>query len=110
MLAGVAMVLLLVAGREGVDLLLNGVVLVDGVFFALTGLASLALARRFPHAERPVRMPGFPVVPLLFGLAEIAVVVGAWLDPSVRASARIGVAWIAAALILYLVRFRGKGR
>jgi len=105
-LAGTAMVLLLVAGQDGVDLLLNGVVLVDGVFFALTGLASLALARRFPHAERPVRMPGFPAVPLLFGLAEIAVVFGAWLDPELRAAASIGVAWISAALVLYLVRFR----
>ncbi|HLT35914.1 MAG TPA: amino acid permease [Enhygromyxa sp.] len=105
-LAGMAIVLLVIAGQDGIDRLLTGVVLVDGFFFALTGLASLVLARRMPHAQRPVRMPGFPVVPLLFGIAELGVVVGAWLDPEVRAAAAIGAAWIGAALLLYLARFR----
>ena len=105
-LAGASILLLLVAGPGGIDRLLTGVVLIDAVFFTLTGIASLVLARRFPHAERPVRMPGFPLIPLLFGLAEIAVVIGAWLDPSVRGAALIGVIWIGAALLLYLIRFR----
>lgn len=105
-LAGTAIVLLVCAGENGVNRLLTGVVLVDGFFFALTGLASLVLARRMPRAERPVRMPGFPIVPLLFALAELGVVVGAWLDPEVRSAAAIGAAWIGAALLLYLVRFR----
>lgn len=108
LLAGMAILLLLVAGHDGVDRLLTGVVLVDGVFFALTGLASLVLARRVPRATRPVRMPGFPLVPLLFGLTEVAVVVGAWLDPEVRGAAAIGAAWIAGALVLYLVRFKTR--
>jgi APA family basic amino acid/polyamine antiporter len=105
-LAAAAIVLLVCAGQDGIDRLLTGVVLVDGFFFALTGLASLLLARRMPHAERPVRMPGFPLVPLLFGLAELGVVVGAWLDPEVRGAAAIAAAWIGAALLLYLLRFR----
>lgn len=105
-LAGMALVLLVIAGQDGIDRLLTGVVLVDGFFFALTGLASLVLARRTPRAERPVRMPGFPVVPLVFGLAELGVVVGAWLDPEVRGAAAIGAAWILAALLLYFARFR----
>jgi APA family basic amino acid/polyamine antiporter len=104
-LAATAIVLLLCAGADGIDRLLTGVVLIDGFFFALTGLASLVLARRMPRAERPVRMPGFPLVPLLFGLAELGVVVGAWLDPEVRSAAAIGVAWIAAALLLFRLRF-----
>jgi APA family basic amino acid/polyamine antiporter len=107
-LAVAAIVLLLAAGKHGVDRLLTGVVLVDAVFFALTGLASLVLARRLPHASRPVRMPGFPLVPALFGLAEIGVVIGAWLDPEVRGAAAIGAIWIAAALGLYLIRFRKR--
>jgi APA family basic amino acid/polyamine antiporter len=105
-LAAAAIVLLLAAGKNGIDRLLTGVVLIDAVFFALTGLASLVLIRRHPHETRPVRMPGFPVVPALFGLAEIGVVVGAWLDPEVRGAAVIGAIWIAAALCLYLLRFR----
>jgi APA family basic amino acid/polyamine antiporter len=105
-LAGTAIVLLVSAGQDGINRLLTGVALVDGSFFVLTGLASLVLARRRPRAERPVRMPGFPVVPLLFGLAELGMVVGTWLIPEVRGAAAIGAAWIVAVLLLYLVRFR----
>lgn len=104
-----AILLLLAAGADGVDRLLTGVVLVDAIFFALTGLGSLVLIRRYPHRERPVRMPGFPVVPALFGLAEIGVIIGAWLDPNVRGAAVIGIAWMSAALVIYLVRFRRGG-
>lgn len=108
LLAGTAVALLLVAGEEGVNFLLNGVVLVDGVFFVLTGFASLVLARTTPHADRPVRMPGFPWVPALFGLAELGVVIGAWLNPDVRGAAFVGVAWILGALGLYLWRNRAR--
>ncbi|NVB39409.1 amino acid permease [Pseudenhygromyxa sp. WMMC2535] len=106
LLSAMAVALLLIAGPEGLDRLLTGVVLVDAVFFMLTGLASLVLARQRPHAERPVRMPGFPLVPLLFGVAELGVIIGAWLDPEVRAAAAIGAAWMLAAWVLYLLRFR----
>lgn len=107
-MAALAIGLLLVAGQDGLDRLLTGVVVVDGVFFALTGLASLVLARHRPHGTRPVRMPGWPWVPALFGLAELGVVLGAWLDPRVRGAATIGAAWIAAVVVLYLVRFRRR--
>jgi APA family basic amino acid/polyamine antiporter len=106
LLAVAAIVLLLAAGKNGVDRLLTGVVLIDAVFLALTGIASLVLARRHPHAARPVRMPGFPIVPAAFGLAMIGVVIGAWLDPEVRGAAAIGAIWIAAALGLFSIRFR----
>jgi APA family basic amino acid/polyamine antiporter len=105
-LAGMAIALLVAAGKDGVDRLLTGVVVVDGVFFALTGLASVVLLRKRPRATRPVRMPGFPVVPLLFVLAELGVVIGAWLDPQVRGAAAIGAGWIVATLVLYRLRFR----
>jgi APA family basic amino acid/polyamine antiporter len=105
-LAGAAIALLIAAGENGVDRLLTGVILVDGSFFVLTGFASLVLARRHPHATRPVRMPGFPLVPALFSICMLAVVVGAWLVPAVRNAALLGVIWIAATLVLYLVRFR----
>ena len=106
LLSATAVILLLAAGADGIDRLLTGVVLVDAIFFALTGMASLVLIRRYPHRERPVRMPGFPWVPAAFGLAELGVVVGAWLDPEVRGAAFIGIAWMSAALVIYLVRFR----
>lgn len=110
LMCGLAVVLLLAAGADGLDRLLTGVVLIDAIFFALTGLASLVLLRRHPRGTRPLRMPGFPVVPVLFFLAEIGVSIGAWMDPGVRGAAVIGVAWIGGATLLYLLRFRSRGK
>ncbi|MEZ6235709.1 MAG: amino acid permease [Phycisphaerales bacterium] len=46
LIGGTGLVLLLVAGPGGVDRLLTGVVFIDGVFFALTGVALFVLRRR----------------------------------------------------------------
>lgn len=43
------------------------------IFFALTGAAVFVLRRKRPHAERPYRALGYPVLPALF------VIVAAWL-------------------------------
>jgi APA family basic amino acid/polyamine antiporter len=107
LLAAVSLALLWLAGSHGVDRLLTGVVAVDGVFFAATGLTSVALAWKRPRSTRPLRTPLWPVVPIVFALAELAVVAGAWVDPQVRATVWVGVAWMIGAAALYLVRFRG---
>jgi APA family basic amino acid/polyamine antiporter len=107
MLAGVALALLWLAGDRVIDRLLTGVVAIDGIFFALSGLASVALLRKRPRATRPLRMPGWPVVPIAFAIAEVAVVVGAGVDPAVRGTLWVAGAWIVGATGLYLWRFRG---
>ncbi|MEK6644258.1 MAG: amino acid permease [Planctomycetota bacterium] len=109
LIGGIALVLLWVAGSEAVDRLTTGVVAIDGVFFALTGLAVIVLRRRMRNAHRPVRTPGYPMVPILFALFEIAVVCGAFLDPNVRQSAVIAIIWIVAAAVMYAVCFRNVG-
>jgi APA family basic amino acid/polyamine antiporter len=106
LLGVMAIVLLVAAGRNAVDQLLTGVVFIDGIFFALTGLALFVLRRRMPDAERPVRVPGYPVVPFLFVLGEIGIVLGAYADPDLRQAALIGLAWVVVAAVLYLARFR----
>jgi APA family basic amino acid/polyamine antiporter len=108
LLAVMALVLLFTARERGVDRLLTGVVFIDGVFFALTGLALLVLRRRRANAERPVRVPGYPVVPLLFVTGELGVVAGAYADPAVRTAALVGLAWIVAAAACYLAFFARK--
>jgi APA family basic amino acid/polyamine antiporter len=108
LMAAVALALLFAAGQDGIDRLLTGVVFVDGVFFALTGLAPLLLGRLKPRSQRPIRAPGYPVVPLVFVAAEIGIVIGAYMDPDVRDAALIGAAWIAGALALYVLRFRNR--
>ncbi len=104
-----ALALLLAAGPHGIDRLLNGLVFIDGVFFALTGAALLVLRRRGGAASGDgFRVPAYPAVPLLFVVGELGVVAGAYLDPAVRGAAYIGLAWIAAAALLYALRFRSR--
>ena len=52
--------------------LISYVLFVDWIFFGLTGAAVLILRRRLPNAERPYRVPLYPLLPLLF------VAVAAW--------------------------------
>jgi len=106
LLGGIALVLLVTAGASGVDKILNGAVLIDGLFFAATGLALLVLRRTRPQDPRPVRVPVYPVAPILFVLGELAVVVGAYADPGVRGAAHIAVAWVLGAAICHGLFFR----
>jgi APA family basic amino acid/polyamine antiporter len=107
LIGALALVLLAAAGEKGIDRLLTGVVFIDGIFFALTGAALIVLRRKRPRAARPVRVPAYPLVPLLFVVGELGVVIGAALDPAVRGAAVIGAVWITAAAACYLLLFRG---
>jgi APA family basic amino acid/polyamine antiporter len=106
LVGGLAAGLVLIAGKNGIDRLLTGVVIVDAVFFVLTGIAVLVLRRTRPGADRPVRVPLYPVVPLMFVALQLAVIVGAFSMHATRSAAWIGLCTIAAAVFLYLVRFR----
>ena len=106
LITAIALGLLFAAGKGGIDRLLTGVVLVDAVFFALTGAAVIVLRRRRCDADRPVRVPGYPVVPGLFVLLEIAIIYGAFQIDANRSAAWIGLCWIAAAVACYLLFFR----
>jgi len=48
------------------DKLISYVVFTDWIFFALGGLSVIVLRRTMPDAERPYRVPGYPLVPLFF--------------------------------------------
>ncbi len=53
--------------------LLTYVVFTGWVFYALGGASVILLRRKAPHAIRPFRVPGYPVIPILF------VAAAAWL-------------------------------
>ncbi len=106
LLGAMALALLFIAGERGVGPLLTGVVLIDSVFMVLTGAALFVLRRKRPDAPRPVRAPGYPIVPLLFVLFETGVLLGSFQVADTRTAAWFGVYWIAAAAICYLVFFR----
>jgi basic amino acid/polyamine antiporter, APA family len=106
MLAVLSLILLLSGGQKGVDLILTGEMFIDTIFFALTGLALLVLRRKRPAADRPVRTPGYPIVPLVFVVGELGALAGTFVDPAVRSAAWIGAACIAVAGVVYWVWFR----
>ncbi len=91
--------------------LTDGVVFVDTVFFALTGVALMIFRRResdLERAEARFRIPLYPVVPLLFIVGEFGVLAGALVPESARTPALFGLGWIGVAALMYVVRFRGK--
>ncbi|HET6348370.1 MAG TPA: amino acid permease, partial [Candidatus Krumholzibacteria bacterium] len=106
LVGGMAAALVVIAGKNAIDRLLTGVVIVDAVFFLLTGAAVIVLRRRMPAADRPVRVPVYPLVPLLFVLLELAIIYGAFQIESNRSAAWIGLCTIAVAVALYQFRFR----
>lgn len=108
LVASIGVTLVLTAGKGGIDRLLTGLVLIDAVFFALTGAALVVLRRKRPNAERPARVPLYPLVPALFVLFECAIVFGAFQVEANRAAAWIGVLWILAACACYALFFRRR--
>lgn len=106
--ASISATLILLAGKGGIDTLLTGLVLIDAVFFGLTGAALIILRRKRPDAARPVRTPLYPVVPILFLLFECLIIYGAFRMGAT--AAWIGVSWIAAACACYAVFFRRPAR
>jgi APA family basic amino acid/polyamine antiporter len=98
LIGGIGVVLLLAAGERGVDRLLTGVVLVDALFFALTGAAVFVLRRRGPVLA----------VAALFVAGEIAAIYGAFRDAAVRDAAFVGVGWVVGAIVLWAAFFRRR--
>jgi APA family basic amino acid/polyamine antiporter len=56
------------------DRLLSYAVFADWVFFALSGVALMVFRKKLPDAPRPVPVPGYPWVPVLFSLAGAGIV------------------------------------
>lgn len=98
LLAALSIGVLLVVGAGRIGELTAWVVVVDALFFGLTGLA---LPRLWARGREPVRLVW--LVPITFALLEFGAVAGAVADPAVRASAAVGFAWILLSAGLYLV-------
>lgn len=95
---------LITLGLERTDLLTTGVVVVDAVFFALSGLALPVLRSRAPAGERGSIT--LVAAALAFAGLELAAIVGAVLAKDVRVVALTGLGWIAAAAVFWLAFFR----
>jgi APA family basic amino acid/polyamine antiporter len=55
--------------------LLAYVIFVGWIFYALAAAAVIVLRKKRPHAERPYRVPGYPLTPMLFVLAAALLVI-----------------------------------
>lgn len=100
---GVLALLLVLGGafaRDGFTLAVEYTAPVFWLFMLLVGLALFALRIREPHAERPFRVPLYPVLPAIFCLTS------AWLLYAslahTGAGALVGVAVLAAGALLLL--------
>ncbi len=63
--------------NEGFDKMIEVTAAPFWLFFLLTGIALFVLRKREPDLVRPFRVPGYPVVPLIFCLSCIYMVYGA---------------------------------
>jgi len=86
---GCAALVLIVAGAftDKIETMVNYTMPVFWFFFMLVGIGLIVLRVRDPGAERPFRVPGYPLTPLLF------VATCAWLLYSSLAYVRNG-AWV----------------
>jgi len=76
-MGGWAIALLAITQGE-IGALLSGVVFADWIFFGLGAASVFALRRSRPHAPRPYRAWGYPVVPGLFVVAAVLGIVSAF--------------------------------
>jgi APA family basic amino acid/polyamine antiporter len=87
--------------------LLTYAVFTGWIFYALGALAVMMLRRSEPNAERPFRVPGYPVTPILFVVAAAALVVNTVItQPGISS---IGLGFVAlGAPVFFIWRSRGR--
>jgi len=87
--------------------LLTYAVFTGWIFYALGALAVMRLRRSEPNAVRPFRVPGYPVTPILFVVAAVALVINTIItQPGISS---IGLAFVAlGAPVFFIWRSRGR--
>ncbi|MBX3162535.1 MAG: APC family permease [Deltaproteobacteria bacterium] len=90
------------------DQLTDAVVFASWLFYALNAGSVLMLRRREPGRARPFRVPGFPVVPVVFvALATLLLVNTVYTAPEPSA---IGLGMTAIGALVYALFLRGRAR
>jgi APA family basic amino acid/polyamine antiporter len=90
------------------DQLTDAVVFASWLFYALNAGSVLLLRRREPDRVRPFRVPGFPVVPIVFVVLAVLLLVNTvWTAPEPSA---LGLATTALGAVVYVIFLRNKAR
>ena len=92
-------VLLAVTGTF--EQLLTYVVFTGWIFYALGAASIFVYRRRQPRAERPFRVPGYPITPVLFVLSAAIIVINATVTQPARAA--VGIAIVLSGAPAYLI-------
>ena len=71
-------------------------VFVGWIFYALGAAAVIALRFKLPDAPRPFRVPGYPVTPVLFILAAVAIVGNTIVEQPVQSAMGIAIVLLGA--------------
>jgi APA family basic amino acid/polyamine antiporter len=107
LLAAIAILLLLVVGTERADSILNGVVLIDALFFMLTAAALFRLKIEVHMDHSWMALLRLRFIPCIFILGEALVLIGALVskNDAYRDAAFVGIGWIFGAFCLYAIFF-----
>ena len=81
--------------------LLTYVVFIGWIFYALGAAAVIALRLKSPDAERPFKVPGYPLTPVLFVLAAAVIVINTIVSQPKQAA--IGIAVVLAGAPAYVI-------
>ncbi len=76
--------------------LLTYVVFVGWAFYALAAASIFVYRKRMPDADRPYRVPAYPLTPLLFIVAAAALVINTVVTQPTRAAVGIGIVLLGA--------------
>lgn len=71
--------------------LLTYVVFIGWIFYALAAASVFVYRNRMPYANRPYRVPGYPITPLVFIAAAIALVADTIVTQPTRAMVGLGI-------------------
>ena len=91
----------LLAASGTFEQLLTYVIFVGWMFYALSAASIFVYRRRNPHAERPYKVPGYPVTPAIFVIAAAILVVNTIATQPVRAA--LGLAIVLTGLPAYAI-------
>ncbi len=94
-------------GRNAIDKLLTGVVVIDALFFALTGLALIVLRRRRSNGDQQRRRRAWAtsLIAALFVLGLIGMLIGSIAQQENKLLMLFAAGWIIAAAVMYKLFF-----
>ncbi|MCB0629597.1 MAG: amino acid permease [Saprospiraceae bacterium] len=101
-----AIILLLLWGTF--ENLITYVTFMDIAFMALAGFSVFYFRRHLPDAERPYRVWGYPVIPLVFVLISTAFVINTLIQQPVQAIAGLLVLGVGILVYLLVKKMRGE--